>query len=109
MLAAMRSVEVSEIKINEAGELLVKPAINPDRVCRFVYRAAMEVDWHEESQSFICPKPREWSYLDWYKQVVAAVVTELGISLRVTSSTTWVNISPQLQEQVSSYVYEKCT
>ncbi len=105
----MKSVEVGEIKINEVGELLVKPAINPGRICRFVYRAAIEVDWHEESQSFICPKPREWSYFDWYKQVVAAVVSELGISLKVTNGTVWVNVSPQLQEQVSSYIYEKGT
>jgi hypothetical protein len=102
---AMKPVEVSEIRINEFGELFVKPSVNPDNVCRFVYRAAMEVDWDEESQSFICPAPREWSYLDWYKQVLAAAVSEPGILLKVTNTTAWINIPRELQEQISSYVY----
>ena len=105
----MKSIEVMEIKISEAGELLVKPAVNPDKICRFVYRAAMEVDWDEESQSFICPKPREWTYFDWYKQVVAATVSELGILLKVTSGTVWTNVPREFQEQISNYKYEKST
>jgi hypothetical protein len=105
----MKPIEVSEIKINKVGELLVKPSVNPDKICRFIYRAAMEVDWNDEEQSFICPVPREWTHFDWSKQVVSAAVSELGILLQVTKRTAWENVSPELQERISSYVYEKST
>ncbi|MBX3640929.1 MAG: hypothetical protein KF888_10565 [Nitrosomonas sp.] len=105
----MKPVEVSKVKINKAGELLVRPSMNPDKICRFVYRAAMEVDWSEEEQSFICPVPRDWTHFDWYKQVVSAVVSELGILPQITDKTSWENVSAALQEAISSYVYEKST
>lgn len=105
----MKPIEVNEIKINKVGELLVKPSVNPDKICRFIYRAAMEVAWNEEAQSFICPVPRKWTHFDWYKQVVSAAASELGIVLQVTNRTGWENVSPELQERISGYVYEKST
>ena len=68
------------------------PANNPDKTFRFVYRAAMEIRWDEEMQDFYAPTPKDWSYSDWFKQILAAVRSELGVHLRVVPSTVWKNV-----------------
>lgn len=105
----MKFIDIKEIRINDDGELLVKPTTNPDKVFRFVYRAEMEVDWDDIGQQFTCPNPRKWSYFDWYKQVLAAVVSEMGITLVVTNKTTWFNISAELQDEITNHNYGKNT
>jgi hypothetical protein len=105
----MDIIEVESITIQENGCLLVKPVGNPSKMFRFIYRAAMEVDWEEESQSFICPKPRKWSYFDWYRQVITAVVSEMGTLLKITENTLWQNVSTELKNQIKNYTYEKIT
>ena len=98
----MDHIEIEDIQINEEGNLLVKPVENPSKMFRFVYRAAMEVDWNEDLECFSCPKPREWSYFDWYKQVISAVVSEMGILLKISNKTAWRNISNELKSQIEN-------
>ena len=58
----MESIALSKVRIDEAGRLRVIPASNPNKIFRFIYRAAMEVDWDEEERGFFTPVPRELSY-----------------------------------------------
>jgi len=105
----VNNVEIEEIQINEEGNLLVKPVENPSKMFRFIYRAEMEVDWNEDLERFTCPEPREWSYFDWYKQVIYAVVSEMGIILKTSNETNWRNISNELKSQIENYVFKSST
>ena len=69
---------------NGGGRLLVRP-----KVCTFpyIYRAAMEVGWDPDNRALFSPKPREWSYLRWFQQIVAAAADEYGVRLVVTPYT----------------------
>lgn len=75
--------------------------ILPDRMrFQYIYRSATEVHWDDNIGVLYSPKPREWSYLDWYKHMINVVQTEYEIDLKLTKNTRWVNIAPNLQDQI---------
>src|SRR5689334_3938862 len=74
---AKRPLEVTEVSIADDGRLLIRPA-EFDRTFEMIWRAAAEVRWEETLRCFVCPKPREWSYRDWYMHAGAALNDELG-------------------------------
>ena len=88
----MDTIEILEVSVDGTGRLRVVPASNPDKTFRFVYRAAMEIEWDEELQDFYTPIPKDWSYSDWFRQILTAVRSELGVHLRVVPSTAWKNV-----------------
>jgi len=98
----MKSVDITEISILETGELLVKPKENKDNIFQFIYRTATGVNWDEQSQCFKTPKPKEWSYQDWYENIISSVIDEIGIELKITSNTKYYNISNNLKESIKT-------
>ena len=88
--------EIQEIGIDIQERLYVKPSFK-----RFphIYREAMEVHWDDEGAYLYSPKPRKWSYLDWYKQIIKAG-KEQSCSLTITKDTVWVNIPEKLKEEI---------
>jgi len=38
----------------------------------------VEVHWNDKEGYLFSPKPREWSYLDWYKHIIGVVKDEYG-------------------------------
>ena len=57
----------------------------------------MEVQWSDEGGFIYSPRPREWSYIQWFRQIIDAVRDEYGYRLLLTSQTQWTNIEPQLE------------
>lgn len=92
----MHSDDIAEIGINHLDQLFVKPktAIFP-----YVYREAMEVHWDANAMVLYSPKPREWSYLQWFQQIIAAA-KEQGTSLIITTSTQWSNVPKALRQEI---------
>jgi hypothetical protein len=62
----------------------------------------MEVQWSEASGTLHSPVPREWSYSDWFRQIVAAVKDEYGYNLQLTPQTSWCNIDPETQHAIAA-------
>jgi hypothetical protein len=92
-----RSDTISEVWVDDAGRLHLKPA---SKTFPLIYRAAMEVHWDEPSQSLFSPAPREWTYVNWFDQIVAAVKDEYGINLLLTPSTAWRNTPNDLRSEI---------
>ena len=92
----MKLDAIAKIEIDADGRLHVVPGS-----CSFplVYREAMEVHWDDERRSLYSPKPREWSYAHWLKQILAAA-HEQGVSLQLSASTTWLNIGPSTKAEL---------
>jgi hypothetical protein len=42
----------------------------------YIWRSATEVHWDQEKKFLYSPKPREWSYYDWYCHIIAVVKSE---------------------------------
>lgn len=89
---------VTEVGINEEGALYVRPS---HTAFEHIYRAAREVQWDAERKLLLTPKPREWSYARWFEQIISAAAKEYGVRLRLTPSTIWSNVPPDLKAAIS--------
>lgn len=96
-LNLMKVEEIAEVGIDGEGRLYVKP-VSYD--FSHIYRAAMEVHWSPEGKFLHSPKPREWSYLKWYGQILDAAKSEYGVSLRVTENTRWAGVGDDLRNEI---------
>lgn len=89
----MNADTIEAIGIDLEGSLWVRP-----RWTEFpmIYREAREVGWDHAQRHLYAPKPREWSYVDWFLHILSTV-RETGTELRLTPETEWVGISAELR------------
>jgi len=103
----MNTDTITFVKIEETGELHIKPE---NVSFTFIYREAMEIHWNSATNTLFSPKPREWSYLKWFAQILDSA-KEQGCILQLSTDTLWINISDQLKNEIISYIssFEKVT
>ena len=89
--------QILEIGIDEHERLYIKPS-----TARFdlIYRTATEVHWDGKSLFLFSPKPREWTYLDWYKHIINVVNNECSYKLIFSKKTIWTNIPDYLKHEI---------
>jgi len=97
----MRQDGIKEIGIDDTGRLCIMPE---EVKFSLIYRTAMEVHWDERGLFLYSPKPREWSYFDWYLQILAAA-KECNCRLSLTGKTVWINIPSSLKQQILLHVH----
>jgi hypothetical protein len=90
-------MSIAQIEIDTSGRLCLTPEAGE---FEHIYRATMEVYWDKDGGFLYASKPEAWSYLQWFKQIVAAVKGEYGCDLKITGVTKWKDISPELREQL---------
>jgi hypothetical protein len=90
----MNTDHIEAIEINEQGELYIKPST---KQFVLIWRSATQVHWSERWNYLYSPKPREWSYLDWYKQILTVIANEYNYKLILTDTTLWQSISTTLR------------
>jgi hypothetical protein len=101
----MKNDNIIEIGINNNEGLYIKPA---SATFPFMYREAIEVHWDEKENCIYGPKPRKWSYLDWYNQIVSGAKIQ-ECNLLITNETKWVNIPEELKQEISNEFNSKNT
>jgi hypothetical protein len=84
----MRQDTIAKIEIDTDGRLHVIPA---SATFPYIYREAMEVQWNTRHSSLYSPRPHNWSYAQWFLQILSAA-REQGCELRVTGVTEWTNV-----------------
>ena len=92
----MQQDQIKEIGIDDKGRLYVKPL---SKKFPYIYREAMEVHWDADGNFLYSPKPREWRYLDWFKQIIDAAKKQ-SCDLIPIESTIWVNIPDSLKAEI---------
>jgi len=93
----MRVDEIEAVGIDGNGSLWVKPASSSFPL---IYRAAMEVQWDEGRRCLYAPKPRDWSYASWFRQITDAARREYDTELRIVPTTSWLNVDANLQQEI---------
>jgi hypothetical protein len=96
----MNTDEIVEVAIDNSGRLIVKPR---KQTFEFIYRSAMEVHWNDTKQCLYSPRPREWTYFDWYKQIIYSVESEYGYKLVLSDKTKWINVYDSLKEEIETW------
>lgn len=89
--------KIIEIGIDDKERLFIKP--DKERFT-LIYRTATEVHWDNNGFFLYSPKPREWTYFDWFKQIIGVIDTECNCKLILTDETIWTNISDELKQQI---------
>ena len=88
---------IFEIGIDALERLFIKPE---KEKFALIYRTATEVHWDSKNNFLYSPKPREWSYFDWYKQITGVVENECSCTLLLNDKTQWTNIPDNLKKQI---------
>jgi hypothetical protein len=91
---------IVEISIDQNGRLRIKPMTEKFTL---IYRSATEVHWDDNENFLYSPKPREWTYLDWYKHIVSTILTEHNCKLTITTETKWTSIPKDLKEGIFNF------
>ncbi|MES2554591.1 MAG: hypothetical protein V4604_00495 [Bacteroidota bacterium] len=89
--------KILEIGIDDKERLFIKP----DKVSfTLIYRTATEVHWDDKELFLYSPKPREWSYFEWFQHITKISETECNCKLLLTDQTIWKNIGDELKQQI---------
>lgn len=64
-----------------------------------IYREAVEVHWDAKGRYLYSPKPREWSYLDWFRHIV-----DTAGDLVLSPDTRWRNIPDSLRSDAEEWM-----
>ena len=94
----MAKIFLKSIEVDDSGRSLLKPESGVDYA--YIYRAAVGVNWSPELSCLFAPQPKEWSYVDWFENIYAAVRSEYGDQLFITSTTIWRNVPAELRERI---------
>jgi len=95
----MTTEKIIEVGIGGKGRLYIKPET---KNFEFIWRDASEVGWDDKEKVLYSPEPRDWTYFDWYRQILLATKGEYGCNLVLTDKTQWTNIPDKLKEQICS-------
>ena len=92
----IKNDNIAKVMIDEHGRLLIFPMANSYPM---IYREAAEVYWDPKGKYLYAPKPREWTYLDWFKHIV----TTAG-DLVLSPHTIWENIPNDLRREAEKWM-----
>jgi hypothetical protein len=68
-----------------------------------VYREAVEVNWDASKKVLYSPKPREWSYFDWFRHIIDIAYGDKS-KVSITPETAWIQIPEDLRLQIKSWI-----
>lgn len=92
--------KILEIGIDDQERLYIKP--EKERFT-LIYRSATEVHWDAIGMFLYSPKPREWSYFNWYKHIVSVALDEYRFKLKLAPGTNWINIPEELKTEIVEF------
>ena len=92
-----RQDEIIEVGIDKDERLFIRP--KKERFT-LIYRTATEVYWDKNELFLYSPKPREWSYYDWFRHIIDVADKECNSKLVLTHRTIWTNIAQNLKKQI---------
>lgn len=95
----MNLENISSVEVLNSNELIVVLESGGKPNYQFIYREGAEVNWDDQLKAFNSPIPRKWSHSDWYHHIVK-VAENCGISLVLTDTTSWINISPETMAEI---------
>jgi len=95
----MQIQAIAEVGIDDERRVFVRPV---EGNFEQIYRAAMEVYWDRVTGRLSHPTRRNWSPLQWYRQIIAAMADEYGVHLQLTEKTVWSNVPSDLRAEIEA-------
>ncbi|WP_375323661.1 hypothetical protein [Flagellimonas sp. GZD32] len=92
--------KIKRVEIDDLGRLHLKPE---KQKFNLIYRLSQEIHWDDKYGTLYSPKPRDWSYLDWYKQIIEVIFADCNTELSLTNTTEWINIPSSLKNEILDF------
>lgn len=92
--------EIAKIEILENGEMFVLLTSGGKPMYQYIYREAAEVYWDHQVKGFKAPTPGKWNHSEWFNQIVSVVASGLGVTLKLSNATIWVNVPEQIKAEI---------
>ncbi len=89
---------ILRVEIDDSGKLHLTPEKTKFTL---IYRTATEVHWDNDRRTLYSPKPKDWSYLDWFSHITGVAKNECSTVLILTNETEWINIPEDLQNKIT--------
>ena len=94
----VREVAITEVGLDDERRVFIRPV---EGDFEHVYRSAMEVYWDRQTRRLSNPRrPRDWTPVQWFQQIVAAIADEYGVLLKLNTRTTWTAVPADLQSAI---------
>ena len=93
----MKHETINRIEVLETGELFLGLESQRKPVYQYIYRAAVGVSWDQDKSGFKSTPMKERSCSQWFKRMVEAVRSELGVELKLGLDSIWQNV-PEKQK-----------
>ena len=100
MTSHPREVSIDEVFMDADapnGRLHVRPALPRGEDYKFIYRAALSVRWHEAQRSLYVVPVKEFTTVDDFAQMFAAVRGEYGDRLAIGPRTRFTNMPAEVE------------
>jgi hypothetical protein len=91
---------ILEIGIDKKERLYVKPE---NESYPTIFLEGVEVQWDDEGRFLYSPKPREWSYFDWFTHILS-VADPVADSLMISEETKWKEIPEELKFRIEAWM-----
>lgn len=97
---AMRDELIAEVALDDVGRLLLKPA---QTLFDNLHTAgAWGFRWDAPTTSLAIPKPKEWTYRDWFEHVVRIIGSQYGVHLKVGPDTRWTAVPASVRDEIEA-------
>ena len=91
---------INRIEVLDTGELFLGLESQGQPVYQYIYRAAAGVSWDQDKNGFKSTPMKERSCSQWFKRMVEAVRSELGVELKFGSDVIWQNVPEQQKIEI---------
>lgn len=93
---------IDDIEIAPSGSLLVRPESEGRADYGLIYRAANGLRWDAKEQALHAWEPDRWEHAELLRHIVQTLADECGITLQISESTRWINISQAEQASLAT-------
>jgi hypothetical protein len=96
----MKYETINRIEVLDAGELFLGLESQGQPVYQHIYRAAAGVSWDQDKSGFKSTTMKEMTCSQWFKRIVDAVRSELGVELKLGLDAIWLNVPAQQKADI---------
>jgi len=96
----MKHETINRVEVLDTGELFLGLESQGQLMYQYIYRAAAGVSWDQDRGGFKSVPMKERSSSQWFKRMIEAVRSELGIELKIGLDVIWLNVPAQQKTEI---------
>ena len=96
----MKHETINRVEVFDTGELFLGLESQGQSVNQHIYRGAAGVYWDQGRYGFKSTPMKDQPCSQWFKLMVEAVRSELGVELKLGTDVIWLNVPSQQKTEI---------